>query len=440
MTYISDRLTDLNSGMGTTRDKGANVTYTPVFHTDQELISAYESAWLPRAVVDQVASDAFRKWRQWKGDAKQNEVIEKYEKRLGIRSKLERAMQLARLFGRAHVYFDLGDDASEPVNVNRVKRGGIRFATVLSRREVADGEIDDDPMSPYYGEPRYYMISSSSHGMVRIHPSRMITFYGAEGTSDLAFGRKGESILKASLSAIKRHDSAVQNVAHLLFNASVFILKVPNLADMLRTPEGTTVALSRWSEFRAGMGNFGLGLLNSPSNSDQNGEELTQFQTSFATLPDIITKAQEEVCAAVNIPRAILFGVSSGGLGSTGDLELSNYYDSVNGIQSNDIEPAMAIFDECLIRSCFGLVPDGLWYEWASLWQMSDKDKAEIFAKNADAWVKIGGILTPDVIAGPMITALVDAGLAPALDVSYNEFKEANGEIEPPADEMELDT
>ena len=436
--YTKDGLRELNSGLGTSREKLTAATYNTVTIADQELIAAYEGAWLPRAVVDQVASDAFRKWRQWKGDTSQNGALEQEEKRLGIRSKLERALQLARLLGRAHVYFDLGDDPAEPVSVNRVKRGGIRFATMLTRRELADGPIDDDPMSPFYGSPQYYELSSRSQGIVRIHPSRLVTFYGTEGSQDLTFGRKGESVLKHTFDAIKRHDSAVQNVTQLLFNSSVMIMTVPGLFDLMRDPEEAALVQARWAEFRHGLGNFGLGLVNAPVNKDQSGETMQQFNTSFATLPDIITKAQEEVCAAAGIPRAILFGTSGGGLGSTGDLELSSYYDSVNMIQTNDVEPALTVFDECLIRSALGARPADLWYEWASLWQMSDKEKAEIFAKKAEAWTKVSGILSPDIVAEPMVTDLVDAGLSPGLDVAYKEFKEAGGFVEPPQNEMDI--
>jgi len=179
-------------------------------------------------------------------------------------------------------------------------------------------------------------------------------------------------------------------------------------------------------------------LLSGSTNKDQPGEVWDQKNTSFATLPDIIEKAQQEVSGACGIPRALLFGTSSGGLGSTGDLELSNYYDAVNTEQSTQIEPAMALFDECLIRAALGNRPADLWYEWRSLWQMTDKEKAEIGRMKAETWVKIATVLPADVIAQPMVNDFTEAGLAPGLEASYADFIAAGGMLEPEPDETDL--
>lgn len=435
---ITDGLTSLTAGLGTDRDKSATVTYTYRALTDQELVASYSGAWLPKRVVDQRASDCFRKWRAWQGDTDIAGKIEKVEAALGIRSKMERAKQLANLYGRAHVYFDLGDDPSQPVNVDRVRLNAMRFATVLSMREVSDGPVDDDPMSPYYGEPQYYELFSNSQGAVRLHPSRLVTFYGDESPDDLIFGRKGVSILQSTMDAIKRHDSIVANVAGLVFEARVDVITVPGLGELLSNPEQERHFLNRMRLMATMKGNNGLVMISGATSKDQPGETWDQKNTTFATLPDIIEKAQQEVSGACGIPRALLFGTSSGGLGSTGDLELSNYYDAVNTEQSTQIEPAMNVFDECLIRSALGNRPADLWYSWRSLWQMSDKEKAEIARMKAETWVKIATVLPADVIAQPMVNDFTEAGLAPGLEASYAEFIAAGGELDPEPDETDL--
>lgn len=420
---ITDTLTSVVAGMGTSRDKSATVTYSAPTLTDAEILNAYTGAWLPRKIVDQPAKDCFRKWREWQGNTKINGAIEAEEKRLGLRAKFERAMILARLLGRAHVYFDLGDDPALPLDVNRVKRGGLRFATVISRREVADGETDDDPMSPYYGTPRYYQLSSPSLGVVTIHPSRMVTFYGDEDARDMVFGREGRSILQAAMPAIKRHDGTVANVAGLVFEARVDVITVPDLGVLMHDQAQSNAILDRFRLMATMKGNNGLVLLSGSANKEVPGETWDQKNTSFATLPDIIEKAQEEVSAAANMPRALLFGASGGGLGSTGDLELSAYYDSINAAQTNDVEPAIRNLDECLIRSALGSRPDDLWYTWASLWQMSDKEKAEIADKvttAAERLVRMGVSL--DIVEGPTINALVEAGTFPGIEQAFADF------------------
>lgn len=421
-----DSLTSLVSGMGTDRDKSATVRYSQSYVTDEELINAYTGAWLPRKIVDQPANDAFRKWRAWQGEADVVGRIEAEEKRLGLRSKFDQAYTLARLFRRAHVYFDLGDDPATPVNPARVRAGGIRFATVLSCRELSDGDIDDDPMSPGYGSPKYYDLMSPSRGMVRIHPSRLVTFWGDSDPQDMVFGRRGRSVLEAAFGSIKRHDATVANVAGLVFEARVDVITVPGLGELLADQEQGQAILDRFRLMATMKGNNGMVLLSGTTNKDLPSETWEQKNATFATLPDIIEKAQEEVSAAAKIPRAVLFGASGGGLGSTGDLELSSYYDMIGSIQTNEIEPALSVIDECLIRSALGARPSELWYEWSSLWQMTDKEKAEIGKIKADMVKTLvdAQVIPAGVLTKPTISSLAESGVLPGLDQEYADWEE----------------
>jgi hypothetical protein len=114
-------------------------------------------------------------------------------------------------------------------------------------------------------------------------------------------------------------------------------------------------------------------------------------------------------------------------------LELSTYYDFINSRQTNYLEPALDILDECIIRSALGSRPDDLWYEWSSLWQISDKERADIGAQLANAAKTLAdaGILPAEVLSEPVTLALVNAGVFPGLDQSLGDFLGAGGEIDP---------
>jgi hypothetical protein len=117
-------------------------------------------------------------------------------------------------------------------------------------------------------------------------------------------------------------------------------------------------------------------------------------------------------------------------LGGNGDLELSAYYDRINSIQANEFEPAMAILDECLIRHALGNRPAELWYEWRSLWQMSDKEKSEIADRTTNAIDKFVTAMSkaPEYMAESMINAVTEIGLLPGLDASYADWITAGGD------------
>lgn len=431
MTRINDGLQSFTSGLGTARDKLSTVEYTqPVRGNDAQLQAAYEGAWLPKRIVDQFAEDATRKWRAWQADPDQITLLDRTEKRLDLRAKLERCMILARLWGRAHVYIGIdGQEPGEELRPETVGRDRLSRLTVMSRREISDGDIDDDPFSPYYGTPRYYEVTSPSRGMVRIHPSRLVTLYGAERPSDMVFGRNGDSVLTALWQAIVQHDATIANIAGLVFDARVDVITVPGLARLLSDPETEQQILSRFSLMAQMKGNQRITLLNASESPDTPSETWEQKNTGFATLPDIIDRMQQQVSGAAKMPRALLFGTGAGGLGSTGELELSAYYDQIATVQSNEIEPAMIVLDECLIRSALGNRPPELWYQWSSLWQTSDRERAEIGDKIASKWQKLiqSQAIPADVATMAIINDLTESGVGGGIENAYKDWIAAGG-------------
>ena len=422
MNTFHDSLRSFTSGLGTQRDKASTVEYVqPQRGNDAQLQAAYEGAWLPRRIVDQFAEDATRKWRAWQAPAEQISALEKTEKRLDVRKAMQECMILARLWGKAYVHISIdGQEEYDELRPETVGRDRLSHLTVLSRREVVEGEIEDTPLSKYYGSPRYYQMADGTI----VHPSRLITLYGALRPNDLIFGKQGDSVLTSLWPAIMQHDSTVANVAGLVFEARVDVISVPGLADLLSDPETEKHILSRFQDMGRMKGNNRIVLLNASANPDTPSETWEQKNGDFATLPDIIDRMQQQVAGAAKIPRALLFGTGAGGLGATGDLELSAYYDQIGTVQSNEIEPAMHILDECIIRSSLGSRPDDVWYEWASLWQTSDAEKADIFSKVASAIKQVSdsGTIPREVMTKSVVNKLVETGSLPGLEVDYLEW------------------
>ena len=432
MANFSDGLTNIAVGLGVSgRDKLAGTSYSaPVEYADTHWSNMHRDSWAAKAVVDIPAEDATREWREWQAEADQISAIEADENRLALADRLTDAYKLARLYGRAYVYFDLGDDPSVPANPNRVKRGGIRFITTLSRREVIDGDIQDDPMQAGYGDPAWYEVASVSAGHVRIHPSRMITLYGDKRPIDFVFGRQSDSVLRKAQPAIIQHDSIMHNVAALVFEAKVDVWTVNGLADILADPEDEQGFLKAAQASNAMKSMHGMLLIEGGNGESPNKYE--QKKVSFATLPDIISKAQDQVCAAAKFSKAYLFGQSAGGLGSSGNMELEMDYGKIAKIQRTELQPAMAIFDECLIRSALGSRPKEIHYNWRPLWQMSDADRAKIALDTANAFkiMKETGEVPEGVLTLPMINTMTERGGVNGLEAAYNEWIDGGGNMD----------
>ena len=202
-----DTLQNLVSGLFTAKDKASADTFVFAQLSPMELEAAYRGGGFARKIVDIPPFDMTRAWRNWQAEGPQIEAIEAEEKRLDIRRKVKRAMQLARVWGGAAIIIGYGDaDPSQPAP-KTIGRGGIKFLTVVPRRELSTGEIDRDPMSPFYGEPTKYVIASQTSGSVDIHPSRVIRFVGAAYLLWLAY--------KAFRNAVKMPELHLKQVPSL---------------------------------------------------------------------------------------------------------------------------------------------------------------------------------------------------------------------------------
>jgi DNA topoisomerase IB len=109
----------------------------------------------------------------------------------------------------------------------------------------------------------------------------------------------------------------------------------------------------------------------------------TRHSMPFSGIPDLLEKFLGILSAAFDIPQTRLLGSSPGGLNSTGDGDIRNYYDSIGAEQENKLSPHLDSIDEALIRSVYGLVPDGMSYKFKSLWQMNENEEADLKAKQA---------------------------------------------------------
>lgn len=424
-SYVADSLHNLVSRMGTDRDKAAASYYGIPMLGDDQLLNAYRGAWLPRKIVDIPAFDSVRAWRDWQAEGKEIEPIEAEENRLNVRGKVLEARIKARLWGGAAIHIGTGDaDLSQPLDVERIGKGGIKYLTVLTRRQLSVGEIDRDPASEFFGRPKVYTLTAGDKVQVDIHPSRLVVFQGNQqpdieliGSSELAWG---DSVLLSVVDAIKNADSTAGNVASLVFEAKVDIIRIPNFMAQVKDENYKQALLNRFTLANTAKGINGTLILDKE-------EEYESKSASFATLPDVLDRFLQIVSGAADIPATRLLGQSPAGMNSTGESDLRNYYDRLQAMQQVEMTPAMYRLDECLIRSALGSRPDDVYYEWAPLWGLSDKEKADIFKLKADAGRALAGsaagtLLPVEALSDALVNTFVEDGSLPGLESAIEEY------------------
>ena len=439
ITLARDSLTSLVSRMGTDRDKAATVFYTQPVMTDEQLLAAYRGSWLPRKIVDIPALDSCRKWRDWQADQPVIEKIEAEEKRLNVKIKVLEALKKARLFGGAALYIGTGDsDPSQPLNVDKIGTAGIKHLTVLTRCHLTSGETERDPESEWYGKPRDYTLTSNNGAIVTIHPSRLVIFEGAM-FPDENFSRGsnqgwGESVLTATFDAIKNADSTAGNIASLVFEAKIDIIRIPDFMASLNNEVYRSKILERYTLANMSKGINGTLMLDKE-------EEYESKTAALGGLTDILMAFMQIVSGAADIPVTRLLGQSPAGMNATGASDMKNYHDRVQSIQELELTPAMARLDECIIRSATGGRDPEIYYEWAPLEQMSEKERADIFKTKADAARALIGtapgqeLLPRDALSDALVNTFTEDGSLPGLEGFIDEYGKLS-EQEPSEEEI----
>lgn len=419
----NDSLRSVVSGLGDPmRDKMAMTTYGFQMLDELQIANIYRSNWMGRKAVDIPALDSVRKGRDWQAKQDQIELIEAEQNRLGFWKKLLDVLIKARLWGGAALYIGTGDtNLALPLDPARIGKGGIKYLTVMSRRDLAAGEIDQDVMSEFYGKPSYYEVTgNSANSMVRIHPSRFAIFIGADQADSFLTGGInqgwGDSVLEAVYSAMKNADATAANIASLVFEANVDVFRIPEFMSSLSDPEYSKRLMDRFMLAATAKGINRALLLDKE-------EEYERKTITFATLPEVMQSFLQQFCGAADIPMTRFLGTAPSGLGSNGDHSMANYHDRIASSQTLEITPALYRLDECLIRSALGSRPPEIFYTWAPLEQMSEKELAEIGKMNAETAEILGrtGIFTSTELRAVVGNQLVESGFYPGLDQAMDD-------------------
>lgn len=281
-------------------------------------------------------------------------------------------------------------------------------------------------------------MNSADGAQVEIHPSRLVIFNGSQQPDEdivtSTYAGWGDSVLLSVVDAIKQADGTAANIASLVFEAKVNVIRIPDFMQNLGNAEYRAKILERYTLAATAKGINGDLLLDKE-------EEYEQKTASFATLPEVLMSFLQIVSGAADIPATRLLGQSPAGMNATGESDLRNYYDRLQAMQTVEMTPAMARLDECIIRSALGSRDPDIYYEWAPLWGMSEKEKADVFKTKADAARQLVGsgtgqeIIPRDAVSDALVNTFIEDGSLPGLDAAIEEYGKL-AEQDPDDDEV----
>lgn len=364
----ADGLVNVVSGLGTQKTKRYHNKFQYGHVNDwQQLDAAYQSNWLARQIVDVPAEDMCREWRSFKSDDADTIRIE--EDRLQVPVNVNTALAWARLYGGGGILMITGQDLSKPLDVSRIRKGGLERLIVLDRWDMSAQTINTwNILAANYLQPEFYTIRG---GAQQIHWSHFARFMGARlPLRQMAYTQGwGDSELRKCLDDIMDMVASKDGIAELMQEANVDVIKRDGLSDELASDQDEAI-ISRYTLFSQMKSVVQMALLDGD-------EEYDRKTLNLSGVAPILETFMTWISGAADIPVTRLFGTSAKGLNATGEGDLTNYYNSIRAKQLSQLDPGMRQLDEVLVRSALGHWPDDYNYVWNPLAQLNEKDIAE---------------------------------------------------------------
>lgn len=377
----NDSWHNLLSGLGTTRDKS---TYTHIKPNDRfppdYAEQLYVSDDIAARICDLVPHEMLRQGFSIT-------VNDEDFTWCGLAETLRDALVKARIFGAAFIYIGAEDGQAQeqPLIVQRVK--GVRFLNVLTTKELCHQSFYTDPNSANFGKPELYRLNRSAHNHASvIHESRLLPFFGSPSLNHHQFP---PSVLQRIYPVLQQFHTTWQATAHLMTDAAQGVFKLKGLHS--------AVASNRSEELLKRMELVDMSRSISRSIIlDAEDEDFRRDSYSFGGIPEILEKMMLRLAAAARLPVSLLMGQAPAGMNATGESDIRFFYDQVRAEQEA-LKPKM----ERLVKIIHGDESAKVTIEFPALWQMTDREKAELRRMEAetDRIYLQEGVLLPEEVA-----------------------------------------
>lgn len=339
------------------------------------------------------AEHCTRKWIKLNGDDEKVKLIEQELDRLDAREKFRAAIEKECFFGRIHLFMDFGDfdkpaELAAPLAIDPRK---ISKARPLKRLSIVEpmwsypGPYDSqNPLSPDFYKPSSWYVSGRT-----VHASRLLTMVGHEMPNMLkpAYAFGGVSLTQIAKPYVDNWLRTRQSVSDLIDAFSVMVLKT-DMDSVLGGGDGKALydRLDIFNKTRSNRGTFAV---------DKTSEDFANVSAPIAGLDKLQSQSQEQMSSVSGIPLVVLLGITPSGLNASSEGEIRVFYDAILAYDEEVLTPNISTLLDVVQLSLFGKIDEEITFEFIPLWEMSDKDKADIRKSDADAdraYVDMGAV------------------------------------------------
>lgn len=406
----SDGYVNAWTGHGTRRDRRTATRFQTSIVRDLTAIDMRRGNWLAGRICEWLPEEGFRRGFDLKLPKKdQATKAMSMIQQLQLDTKFRDAVAMERTVGGSALFPVLEGavgDLSEPLDLDSKTPGITKLSAVhlFEARELMPLSWYTDVTNPKFGRPEVYRlfplnVRGGVIQIIEVHETRLAVFPGKHFTREFLPGQRlgwGDSVLTRPAEVLADVGLSWGSAATILHNFTQRVLKLDQLADILKEADGERLVQKRADVMAMVSGVLGMMPIDSK-------DELVNLTTSVAGLADLLNHFMVVLAAAADMTVTRLFGTSAKGLDATGENDVRGDYDRVGNEQSR-WTPLLEWLIRLLLLSTDGptggIEPDVWSIGWRPLWTPSEKEEAErryIVAQTDQIYYNIGSASSDDI-------------------------------------------
>lgn len=369
----ADGWSNIFTQMGSSRDPSEATRFAPDFRVDLgQLESMYRSSGIARRVVDLTVDEALREWIEIEGDA-DGQVLAAIND-IGTKKALNDLWKWGRLYGGAIAVaiIDDGLTLDMPLEDNRINQ--VLGFRVYDRWQISweSSFLYQNPSDLRYGYPEMYRVQPYGVGTpFYVHDSRIIKFEGEPLPEKERIRNQGwgDSIIQSTYDSLRAYGSSFRYTEQIIRQFEQMTVSISGLTHMIAQDEDDKLVR------RFQLMDMTRSLLNSIF-LDADGEAFQKHSSSVGGLAELLDRFMIKLSADTGIPVTKLFGRSAAGMNSTGENDLTQWYDDVHSQQEDHLRPMLTwILEKVCLANGWNF--DDYEIKFRPLWTPSEKEVAE---------------------------------------------------------------
>jgi len=319
--------------------------------------------------------------------------LEKEFERLDVRATIQKALYHTFAFGGSYIAPAIGKniDYINPdeetlkeleseliIDDVSIGKGDLQYITAIEPMWVVPIRYDTtNPFNEFFYKPEFFSVMGKT-----THYSRLLKFIYNEAPDIFkpTYLFNGVPLIQYCMPYVSDFESIRKAVTFIVQRYNLNVLKT-NVEKTITSDDPIIRGQlkQRIQIFNATQANAGTIAIDKD-------EEFSQINMTLAGLKDLESQAAEFMCIVPKIPATKLLGVSPQGFNSTGEHELTSFYDLCMSLNEEIVRPHLIKIMQMAMLNIWGEIDESISFKFLPMEEMNEKELAEINKINADTY------------------------------------------------------